>query len=138
MEKVQIIPPPKEVDPRVLAWKGAAVLGKMDSVAELWVSPSDWVCNIFFFEIFADFSLPTPLIGYVRHACSQGKMLLPVNIAPLTRDAVRVGWLANKVMHGHIIILLQQDVKLNSSKIQVQRAGTLSAQHRGHYWREII
>ncbi|PPQ78392.1 hypothetical protein CVT25_011615 [Psilocybe cyanescens] len=42
MEKVQIIPPPKEVDPRVLAWKGAAVLSKMDSVSELWVSPSDW------------------------------------------------------------------------------------------------
>ena len=38
MEKVQIIPPPKEVDPRVLAWKGAAVLGKMDSVSELWVN----------------------------------------------------------------------------------------------------
>lgn len=52
MEKVQIIPPPKEVDPRVLAWKGAAVLGKMDSVAELWVSPSDWVCNAFFLETF--------------------------------------------------------------------------------------
>jgi hypothetical protein len=43
MEKVQIIPPPKEVDPRVLAWKGAAVLGKMDGVADLWVTPSDWV-----------------------------------------------------------------------------------------------
>ena len=43
MEKVQIIPPPKEVDPRVLAWKGAAVLGKMDSISELWVTPSDWV-----------------------------------------------------------------------------------------------
>jgi len=42
MEKVQIIPPPKEVDPRVLTWKGAAVLGKMDSVSELWVTPSDW------------------------------------------------------------------------------------------------
>ncbi|TFK39862.1 nucleus protein [Crucibulum laeve] len=42
MEKVQIIPPPKEVDPRVVAWKGAAVLGKMDSVSELWVTPSDW------------------------------------------------------------------------------------------------
>ncbi|KAF8906229.1 actin-related protein [Gymnopilus junonius] len=42
MEKVQIIPPPKEVDPRVLTWKGAAVLSKMDSVSELWVSPSDW------------------------------------------------------------------------------------------------
>jgi actin-related protein 8 len=43
MEKVQIIPPPKEVDPRVLAWKGAAVLGKMDSVADLWITASDWV-----------------------------------------------------------------------------------------------
>ena len=43
MEKVQIIPPPKEVDPRVLAWKGATVLAKMESVSELWVTPSDWV-----------------------------------------------------------------------------------------------
>jgi actin-related protein 8 len=42
MEKVQIIPPPKEVDPRVLAWKGAAVLGKMDSVSDLWVTKADW------------------------------------------------------------------------------------------------
>lgn len=43
MEKVQIIPPPKDVDPRVLIWKGAAVLGKMDGVAELWVTGEDWV-----------------------------------------------------------------------------------------------
>lgn len=43
MEKVQIIPPPKDVDPRVLAWKGGAVLGKMDGVAELWVTQQDWV-----------------------------------------------------------------------------------------------
>ncbi|KAJ6619839.1 hypothetical protein B0H10DRAFT_2163691 [Mycena sp. CBHHK59/15] len=42
MEKVQIIPPPKEVDPRVLAWKGAAVLGKMEGVSELWVTQADW------------------------------------------------------------------------------------------------
>ncbi|KAG1788244.1 uncharacterized protein HD556DRAFT_1434112 [Suillus plorans] len=42
MDKVQIIPPPKEVDPRVLAWKGAAVLGKMDSVADIWLTPADW------------------------------------------------------------------------------------------------
>ncbi|KAG0709311.1 hypothetical protein DFH29DRAFT_887756 [Suillus ampliporus] len=42
MDKVQIIPPPKEVDPRVLAWKGAAVLGKMDSAADLWLTPADW------------------------------------------------------------------------------------------------
>lgn len=43
MEKVQIIPPPKDVDPRVLAWKGAAVLGKMDGVADLWITAADWV-----------------------------------------------------------------------------------------------
>jgi len=42
MEKVQIIPPPKDVDPRFLAWKGAAVLGKMDGVADLWVTGNDW------------------------------------------------------------------------------------------------
>jgi len=41
MEKVQIIPP-KEVDPRVLAWKGAAVLGKMDGVGDLWLTGADW------------------------------------------------------------------------------------------------
>jgi actin-related protein 8 len=49
MEKVQIIPPPKEVEPTVLAWKGAAVLGKMDGVSELWVTAADWVC--FFFNV---------------------------------------------------------------------------------------
>ncbi|KAG6329925.1 hypothetical protein ID866_9164, partial [Astraeus odoratus] len=42
MEKVQIIPSPKDVDPRVLAWKGAAVLGKMDSVTDLWLTQADW------------------------------------------------------------------------------------------------
>ena len=47
MEKVQIIPPPSNVDPRVLAWKGAAVLGKMDGVADLWITPQDWVCFMF-------------------------------------------------------------------------------------------
>lgn len=42
MEKVQIIPPPKDVDPRALAWKGGAVLGKMDGVADLWITADDW------------------------------------------------------------------------------------------------
>ncbi|KAI5123511.1 hypothetical protein M0805_006671 [Coniferiporia weirii] len=42
MEKVQIIPPPKDVDPRMLVWKGAAVLGKMDGVSDLWVTTADW------------------------------------------------------------------------------------------------
>ena len=49
MEKVQIIPPPKDVDPRLLVWKGAAVLGKMDGVSDLWVTTADWVRIIPFF-----------------------------------------------------------------------------------------
>ena len=43
MDKVQIIPPPKGVDPRVLVWKGAAVLGKMDGVSDLWLTGTEWV-----------------------------------------------------------------------------------------------
>lgn len=43
MPLVQIQPPPKDVDPRVLIWKGASVLGKMDGVSELWVTREDWV-----------------------------------------------------------------------------------------------
>lgn len=46
MEKVQVIPPPKDVDPQVLAWKGAAVLGKMDAASELWVTRADWVYRL--------------------------------------------------------------------------------------------
>ncbi|EPQ56568.1 actin-like ATPase domain-containing protein [Gloeophyllum trabeum ATCC 11539] len=42
MEKVQIIPPPKDVDPQVLQWKGAAVLGKMEGVLDLWLTAKDW------------------------------------------------------------------------------------------------
>ncbi|KXN92421.1 Actin-related protein 8 [Leucoagaricus sp. SymC.cos] len=42
MERVQVIPPPKDVNPQILVWKGAAVLGKMESVSELWVTPADW------------------------------------------------------------------------------------------------
>ncbi|TFL05353.1 hypothetical protein BDV98DRAFT_561901 [Pterulicium gracile] len=42
MEKVQIIPPPREIDPRVVVWKGASVLGKMEGVSELWVRRAEW------------------------------------------------------------------------------------------------
>lgn len=49
MEKVQIIPPPKDIDPRMLAWKGAAVLGKMDGAADLWVTAADWVSPVLSF-----------------------------------------------------------------------------------------
>jgi len=42
MEKVQIIPSPKEIDPNFLAWKGGSVLGRLDAVNEMWLTQSDW------------------------------------------------------------------------------------------------
>ena len=74
MEKVQIIPPPKDVDPRVLAWKGAAVLGKMDGVSELWITAQDWV-RVHFHCIRNDHAHVVAL-GYSRYACFEGEMLL--------------------------------------------------------------
>lgn len=75
MEKVQIIPPPKDVDHRVLIWKGAAVLGKMDGVSELWVTPSDWVRNAYF----AYCVNLTKFIGCIGDAGSQRKVFFPIN-----------------------------------------------------------
>jgi len=43
MEKVQVIPPPKDVDKRVLTWKGASVLGRMEGATDMWVTGADWV-----------------------------------------------------------------------------------------------
>jgi actin-related protein 8 len=51
MEKVQIMPPPKGVDPGNLVWKGGSVLAKMDAVADLWLSAEDWVSNCFYLEV---------------------------------------------------------------------------------------
>lgn len=75
MEKVQIIPPPKEVDPSVLAWKGAAVLGKMDGVSDLWVTKSDWVCAP---TIEMRFDAKFFLQGYSGNAWIEGKVFLSV------------------------------------------------------------
>lgn len=74
MEKVQIIPPPKDVDPRVLAWKGAAVLGKMDGVSDLWLTTADWVCYVCLIEMLCH--RLHPFSGYFGHAGSQRTMFL--------------------------------------------------------------
>lgn len=45
MEKVQIIPPPRDALPHTLAWKGAAVLARMEGASDLWLSAEDWVSS---------------------------------------------------------------------------------------------
>ncbi|KAJ3291331.1 actin-like protein arp8 [Borealophlyctis nickersoniae] len=37
-----VIQSPRDIDPRVLVWKGASVFGKLDSVSEMWVGKKEW------------------------------------------------------------------------------------------------
>ncbi|KAI8806767.1 hypothetical protein BJ742DRAFT_773790 [Cladochytrium replicatum] len=47
-EKGNVIPPvkvvtsPRELDPRVLVWKGASVLARLDMTAEMWIGKREW------------------------------------------------------------------------------------------------
>ncbi|KAK4693561.1 hypothetical protein P7C70_g8899, partial [Phenoliferia sp. Uapishka_3] len=40
--QMAIVPPPREIDPRILAWKGISVLSKLDGAADLWIRKEDW------------------------------------------------------------------------------------------------
>ncbi|KAJ1927773.1 actin-like protein arp8 [Tieghemiomyces parasiticus] len=42
IEKIQVLPSPRDMDPRLLAWKGAAVLSKLEIAQELSVSAREW------------------------------------------------------------------------------------------------
>lgn len=37
-----VIPPPRDMDPRVLAWKGMSVLARLESAQEMWVPRHEW------------------------------------------------------------------------------------------------
>lgn len=37
-----VIPPPRDMDPRVVSWKGTAVLSRLDSAQDLWVLRPEW------------------------------------------------------------------------------------------------
>ncbi|CED84587.1 Actin-related protein [Phaffia rhodozyma] len=41
-QPVQIIAPPREIDPRFLIWKGTAVFGRLESIQEFWVGRAEW------------------------------------------------------------------------------------------------
>ncbi|EPQ31169.1 uncharacterized protein PFL1_01357 [Pseudozyma flocculosa PF-1] len=40
--KVTVIPPPRDMDPRSLAWKGMAVFARLESANEMWIRREDW------------------------------------------------------------------------------------------------
>lgn len=42
VQNIQVVPPPRDLDPRILTWKGGSVLSKIDVVEDLWIKPDDW------------------------------------------------------------------------------------------------
>ncbi|KAJ2158242.1 actin-like protein arp8 [Coemansia sp. RSA 552] len=42
VERADIVSAPRDLDPRVLAWKGGAVLSRLECAREMWVSAQDW------------------------------------------------------------------------------------------------
>ncbi|CAO3659418.1 unnamed protein product [Umbelopsis ramanniana] len=42
VDKVEILPAPRELDPRLLVWKGAYVLSKLESTNEMWIGQDEW------------------------------------------------------------------------------------------------
>lgn len=39
---MDVITMPKEIDPGMTAWKGAAILSCLESAQELWIGRQDW------------------------------------------------------------------------------------------------
>ncbi|PVG04564.1 actin-like ATPase domain-containing protein [Serendipita vermifera] len=42
LERITVVQNPKELDPRVIIWKGASILARLDTSSEFWVSAKDW------------------------------------------------------------------------------------------------
>ena len=41
-EQTEIIVRPKDMDPSMVAWKGAAIMSCLESAQELWIRPAEW------------------------------------------------------------------------------------------------
>jgi len=39
---IEIINAPKDLDPQIVTWKGAAILAGLESSNELWISGKEW------------------------------------------------------------------------------------------------
>lgn len=39
---VTLTPPPREMDPQMLVWKGASVFSKLQIASESWIKPREW------------------------------------------------------------------------------------------------
>lgn len=39
---IQVLSPPREIDPQVLCWKGASVFARLKVIHEMWITKADW------------------------------------------------------------------------------------------------
>lgn len=39
---VTVIPPPRDMDPRIVTWKGMAVLARLESTQDMWIMRNEW------------------------------------------------------------------------------------------------
>ncbi|KAI9506657.1 actin-like protein arp8 [Coemansia spiralis] len=42
IERAEIVSAPRDLDPRVLAWKGGAVLSRLECAKEMWIASQEW------------------------------------------------------------------------------------------------
>ncbi|KAI8645916.1 hypothetical protein BD408DRAFT_449924 [Parasitella parasitica] len=42
IDRVEVVPAPRELDPEVLVWKGASVMAKLDSAKDMWIADAEW------------------------------------------------------------------------------------------------
>jgi hypothetical protein len=43
LERITVVQTPKELDPRMIVWKGASILARLETSSEFWVTTKDWV-----------------------------------------------------------------------------------------------
>ncbi|KAI9256290.1 hypothetical protein EDC94DRAFT_523256 [Helicostylum pulchrum] len=42
IDRVEVLPAPRELDPEVLVWKGASVMAKLDIAKDMWIGAKEW------------------------------------------------------------------------------------------------
>ncbi len=43
LETVQVLPPPKDMDPATMSWKGGAVVARLEGTRDAWVGRKEWL-----------------------------------------------------------------------------------------------
>jgi actin-related protein 8 len=43
VDRVRVLTHPRDMDPRAVAWKGAAVLSRLDCANEMWLTQTEWM-----------------------------------------------------------------------------------------------